>query len=156
MRKINIQNQLRLFMHSLKYNIYIIEIIHHTLDVIYIYLLNISYLFIYICILSQSVFSILPHVIYIILQIQYPCACFAHTWDILQSKRFLIPTLLLTYGHVWKYLGYWSTVHLCTYPSWWHPKRPPSWATPPPFCLTGQIMETRRVLPSELPLASGN
>ena len=32
-----IQNQLRLFMHSLKYNIYIIEIIHHTLDVIYIY-----------------------------------------------------------------------------------------------------------------------
>ena len=95
-----IQNQLRLFMHSLKYNIYIIEIIHHTLDVIYIYLLNISYLCIYICILSQSVFSILPHVIYIIFQIQYPCACFAHTWDLLQSKRFLIPTLLLTYRHV--------------------------------------------------------
>ena len=95
-----IQNQLRLFMHYLKYNIYIIEIIHHTLDVIYIYLLNISYLCIYICILSQSVFSILPHVIYIIFQIQYPCACFAHTWDLLQSKRFLIPTLLLTYRHV--------------------------------------------------------
>ena len=143
-------------MHSLKYNIYIIEIIHHTLDVIYIYILNISYLCIYICILSQSVFSILPHVIYIIFQIQYPCACFAHTWDLLQSKRFLIPTLLLTYRHVWKYLGYWRTVHLCTYPSWWHPKRPPSWAPPPPFCLTGQVMETRRVLPSELPLASGN
>ena len=33
-----IENQLRLFMHSLKYNIYIIEIIHHTYIGYYIYI----------------------------------------------------------------------------------------------------------------------
>lgn len=68
MRKINIQNQLRLFMHSLKYNIYIIEIIHHTLDVIYIYISieYIIFIYLYMYIISVCILNIAPCYLYYI------------------------------------------------------------------------------------------
>ena len=67
MRKINIQNQLRLFMHSLKYNIYIIEIIHHTLDVyIYISIEYIIFIYLYMYIISVCILNIAPCYLYYI------------------------------------------------------------------------------------------
>ena len=61
-----IQNQLRLFMHSLKYNIYIIEIIHHTLDVIYISIEYIIFMYLYMYIISVCILNIAPCYLYYI------------------------------------------------------------------------------------------